>query len=53
MNLDSLIEWTIHICLDDFEDIAPPLMVKIHPLMSLVSIDLVIQFALQYSLTII
>ena len=36
MNLDSIVERAIHVCLDDFQDIAPPPIVKMYPLVDFV-----------------
>ena len=48
MNSDSIVERAIHVCLDDFQDIAPPPIVKTYPLVDFVSVELVIQFASLY-----
>ena len=48
MNSDSIVERAIHVCLDDFQDIAPPPIVKTYPLVDFVSVDPVIQFASLY-----
>ena len=42
MNSDSIVERAIHVCLDDFQDIAPPPIVKTYPLVDFVSVDPVI-----------
>ena len=48
MNSDSIVERAIHVCLDDFQDIAPPPIVKTYPLVDFVSVEPVIQFASLY-----
>ena len=45
MNSDFIVEWAIHVCLDDFQDIAPSPIVKTYPLVDFVSVDPVIQLA--------
>ena len=39
MNSDSIVERAIHLCLDDFQDIAPPPIVKMYPLVDFVLVD--------------
>ena len=42
MNLDSIVERAIYVCLDDFQDIDPPQIVKTYPLVDIISGDPVI-----------
>ena len=37
---DSMVEWVIHVCLEDFYETAPPPRVNIYPLVDFVSLDL-------------
>ena len=48
MNSDSIVERAIHVCLDDFQDIDPPPIVKTYPLVDIISGDPVILFASLY-----
>ena len=47
MNSDSIVERAIHV-LDDFQDIAPPPIVKTYQLVNFVSVDPVIKFISLY-----
>ena len=45
INTDSIVDIAIHVCLEDFHDIAAPPRVNTYPLVDLVSILSDIQFA--------
>ncbi|XP_060210194.1 uncharacterized protein LOC132637063 [Lycium barbarum] len=42
MNLDSIVEREIQVCLGDFQDNAPPPMIKTYPLVDFISVDLAV-----------
>ena len=45
INYDSIVERAIHVCLEDFQEIAAPPNVNTHPLVDLVSVLSEIQLA--------
>ena len=48
INLDYIVDLAIHVCLDDFHDIATPPIVNIYPLVDFESLVSDIQFASLY-----
>lgn len=48
INLDSIVDLAVQVCLDDFQDTISPSSVKTYPLMDFVSFESDIQFASLY-----
>ena len=46
MNLASIVDRVMQVCLDDFQETAPPPKVKTYPLVDFISFELEIQLAL-------
>ena len=45
INSDSMVEWEIHVCFFDAQEMTPPLRVNIQPDVDLLSLTLIIQLA--------
>ena len=43
INLASIVDQVIQVCLDDFQEIRPPIRVKTYPLVDFISLELEIQ----------
>jgi len=48
MNFDSIVEWVIHVCLKDFQDIVAPPRVNTYPLVNFDFSESAIQLASLY-----
>ena len=44
INLASIADQVMQVCLDDFQEITPPIRVKTYPLVDFISLELEIQF---------